>query len=352
MMKLVAVLACLAATNVAAHVTLVPNYGAGAGNYFQFAVKIPHGETHEDKVTQLETTKIEITVPHGVKTVKPEAVYGWDIVITDRPQGQDADGKPVDMGPAKITYTAKCPTNDANGKCANEDHGGLHNDHLMLLAMQIKLGCDFGVDATNTATNDATVWQGQHTLWWPVAQWTSNAGTNDGNTNDPADAYQHWSAVKQGAESWHTRGLSPSPYLFIYSDQGMQAACKDPQTGVVGMRWGVTGEVIPPAENQDPIKTKAEMLSMINEETFDLEEAMDVLQTDMDKRLADVEADKFDIKHCAIAAICIAGILMVAFITLCAFRVTKPAHFREYLLSAPLIQDNGHAGKTIEIGAV
>ena len=57
-----------------------------------------------------------------------------------------------------------------------------------------------------------------------------------------------------------------------------------------------------------------------------------------------------EIKHCAIAALCVACILMVAFLTLCIFRATKPKHFREYLLSAPLIEPT--EGKTIEIGSV
>lgn len=354
-MKIVALLLALTA-KAAAHVTLVPNYGAGSGNYFQFAVKIPHGEGDD-----LETTKIEITVPHGVKTVKPEAVFGWEIQIDEREAclgcDHDDNGDPidVDMGPAKITYTAKCTTSGSGSTC-DEDHAGLHNDHLMLLSMQIKLGCHFGADTVNSdgtlkatpvsttgTSGDATVWEGQHTLWWKVAQYTSTKNTNDGNDDDP---YKDWADVKENNDMWHA-SYAPSPYLFIYSDANKN--CPN------GMMWGADSEVIPLAADQDPIKTKAEVLSMMNEETFDLKDSMTALETDMNKRLADIESDKIDIKHCAISAICLAAILMVSFITLCVFRVTKPAHFREYLLSVPLIHEGGRTypgEKTVEIGAV
>lgn len=333
------------AQHAAAHVTLSPNYGAASGNYFVFDVKIPHGMTGKD------TTKIEITVPHGVLSVKPEAVYGWDIETEERDViPYMSHGTAVTKGPAKITYTARCDDPNGNGDtCNNPDHGGLDNDHLMMLSMQIKLGCDFGVDKDNVGTNDATVWQDQHTIWWPVAQWASTEGTNDGNGE--GTAHMDWLGVAQGSESWQTHnGPKPSPYLFIYSDE----KCTPPENSgsdtPVGMRWGVNSEVIPPVADQDPIKTKAELLSIMNEEMLDLEEKITDLNTDMMIKIADIEMDKSEIKHCAIIALCVACILMVAFLTLCVFRVSKPQHFREYLLSAPLIQS--HEGKSVEIGAV
>jgi hypothetical protein len=331
----------------AAHVTLNPNYGAAAGTYFAFDVKIPHG-THGK-----ETTKIEITVPHGVLTVKPEAVYGWDIAITERDiEPYTSHGHLVEKGPATITYTAKCTGGSASGQCAEEDHGGLDNAHLMMLAMQVKLGCDFGRNKAGAGTDDATVWQEQHTLWWNVEQWTSTPGTNDGNAGT---AYKDWAETVTGTSSWGgTPNGSPSPYLYIYSSSSCTPAdTTNGDAGQIGMRWGVNAEVIPPVDNMDPIKTKAQVLSMMNEETLDLNEKIEALQTDMDDKINAIQLDKNEIKHCAIIALCVACILMVAFLTLCVFRATKPKHFREYLLSAPLIDPNSEgAGKTVELGSV
>ena len=270
MMKVAAVLLALALTvqQAAAHVTLSPNYGGAAGNYFAFDVKIPHGQTQKDdndNDVDMDTTKIEITVPHGVLSVKPEAVYGWDIAIVERDIVSYLSHEVmISKAPATITYTARCENGGDNGAtCTNDDHGGLDNNHLMLLSMQVKLGCDFGVDVNGVETSDATVWEGQHTVWWRVKQWASTEGTNDGNV--ATDAHMDWKGVAKGSEAWSSHsGPKPSPYLFIYSDD----ACTGPDHSggdtSNGMRWGVSKEVIAPVKDQDPIKTKAELLSSIS----------------------------------------------------------------------------------------
>jgi len=348
MMKVAAVLLALALTvqQAAAHVTLSPNYGGAAGNYFAFDVKIPHGQT------DMDTTKIEITVPHGVLSVKPEAVYGWDITTVERDVVPYlSHGDTVSKAPATITYTARCDNGVNGATCPNDDHGGLDNNHLMLLSMQVKLGCDFGVDVNGVETSDATVWEGQHTVWWRVKQWASTKGTNDGNV--ATDAHMDWKGVAKGSEAWQTHhGPKPSPYLFIYSDDACTGLDHSGGDTSNGMRWGVSGEVIPPVKDQDPIKTKAELLSLMNEEMLEMEEKFTKLNTDMDQRISDIQTDKNEIKHCAIIALCVACILMVAFLTLCIFRVSKPQHFREYLLSVPLIQDSSSSDKTVEILAM
>ena len=143
-------------TTANAHVTLNPNYGAAAGSYFKTTIKIPHGTMMK------ETTKVVVHVPHGVLSVKPESRNGWNITITKRSiTPYVSHGHTVSTAPDSITWTAECTGPNAPAICDNADHDGLHNDHLLELAIQAKLGCDFGRNLAGDATNDATIWAGQ-----------------------------------------------------------------------------------------------------------------------------------------------------------------------------------------------
>jgi hypothetical protein len=339
------VAALLASIHLAhAHVTLVPNYGAPAGNYFQFQVKIPHGGKDGEGVS-LDTTKIRIDVPHGVLSVTPEAVYGWDISVTERNiVPYESHGQLKSKAPATITYTAKCednsdpPVSTPEGTtCFNNDHGGLDHEHLMLLTMQVKLGCDFGVEVNGDATNDATIWRNEHTIWWPVHQWYSTKGTNDGNNEADADA--PWDGIRSGQQGWEIGSMmdKPAPFLHIYSHYKCQPADSTNPVSPeqYGMRWGEGHELVPPAENMDAVKNKAEVISLMNEQNLEL-----------NADIADLKSANRSIMHMACTAIALAGLVFGIFLTLLCLRMAKPTGFREYLLAD---FETGKKAATVEI---
>jgi len=240
-----------------AHVTLNPNYGAGAGGYYKTSLKIPHGSHMK------ETTKITVDIPNGILSAVPEALHGWDVTVTTRAiNPYISHGNTVNTAPASVTWTATCTGAGAPDTCDNADHAGLDNGHLLELEMQIKLGCDFGVDMAGDATPDATVWMDQHTLWFTTSQWVSTPGSNDGNDESDGNKLS-WTGIVEGTESWSAAQPKPSPYVFIYSTG---TCTQDSSTGdaaapQIGMRWGANAEVVPPADNQEAVKSKEEVRS-------------------------------------------------------------------------------------------
>lgn len=200
-------------------------------------------------------------------------------------------GNLVNTGPAEIIWEATCTGSGAPNTCDNDDHAGLHNSHLLELEMQVKLGCDFGADKAATpvvATDDATVWLEQHTIWWRTEQHVSTPRTNDGNADGDANVLS-WSGECEGTENWGAAQPKPAPYIFIYSDDKCTPADSVGDTEQNGMRWGVNSEVIPVAENMDAVKSKAEVLSMIEEQQLDQTEAMDVKFAEATKETSDAK---------------------------------------------------------------
>ena len=183
------------------HITLNPNYGAFAGNYFMtnlkvsqqhslsrilnrdrgnlllgfqkkkknlslpivFQTQIPHG------VSGYFTTKVTLNVPNGILSAVPEAKPGWTISETTRSiPPYVSHGTTVSTAPATITWTADCQGIGAPAVCTNypADPIGLDSDHLLEFGVQVKLGCDFGIDTlTGTATTDASIWMDEYTMW-------------------------------------------------------------------------------------------------------------------------------------------------------------------------------------------
>ena len=68
--------ALLIVSSSSAHVSLVPNYGAASGGYFQTSIKVPHGHSG------VHTTKMILHVPRGIVSIKPEQPAGWSVATT------------------------------------------------------------------------------------------------------------------------------------------------------------------------------------------------------------------------------------------------------------------------------
>mmetsp|Transcript_11846 Transcript_11846/g.23973 ORF Transcript_11846/g.23973 Transcript_11846/m.23973 type:complete len:198 (-) Transcript_11846:126-719(-) len=173
----------------------------------------------------------------------------------------------------------------------------------------------------------------QHTLWWNTEQYVSTPGTNDGNTNANNEML-NWSGICDGTASWGAGcGASkPSPYTFIYSTEKCTPA---DTTGSEpnGMRWGSPAEIITPAVNQDAVKSKAEVISLVEEQMLTTEEAYDIKFANSE---AKSEEAKDEAEKAAMVAIFAAGIsallLLMVFITV-SMRVANPTGFKRILLS-------------------
>jgi hypothetical protein len=191
---------------------------------------------------------------------------------------------------------------------------------LLELEMQIKFGCNFGVDMDGIPTADATIWVDEYTTWWNVDQYVSSPGTNDGN----ADLRSHltWGGNVEGSGSWSQATPKPSPYIFIYSSP----SCTNEEKTEVGMIWGTEKELIAPAENQEAIKSKAQVLSMIVESELTSSERLDA-------KILESERSAKTASDIAIIAACLSGVIFSIFMSLFCFRAAKPNEFRRLLLS-------------------
>ena len=199
--------ALLLVSSSSAHVSLVPNYGAASGGYFQTSIKVPHGHSG------VHTTKMTLHVPRGIVSIKPEQPAGWSVTTTTYELAEEdryeSHGSLVTTGPDKITFTADS-LDDA-----------LHNDHLMNIGLQLKLGCSFKDQVQDDYSGSNSVWQGQHTLWFKVDQFSSA----DNALNHGDGGHSPWlGALKDDADnmspSWNppsASGLKACPYLFIYA---------------------------------------------------------------------------------------------------------------------------------------
>lgn len=138
----------LLATGARAHVSLVPAGGHLANNRSALVVRIPHG------VDGLTSSRFQINVPAGVRSVAPEDLRGWSSEIRMRAlpleEQYSSHGQPVTTGPETIIYTADTPDDT------------LPNPNLLDITISIYLGCVYN------DPNVHTIWKGQHTLWWGV----------------------------------------------------------------------------------------------------------------------------------------------------------------------------------------
>lgn len=176
------------------HVTLNPNFGAFSGGYFHTTLRVPHGEAG------MHTTRLAIDVPHGVLVVKPEVPDNWAATIETRELSANerytSHGVTKTTAPHRITFVA-------------ESHSdGVHDDHLLNIDMQLKIGCIFQDRASNTQ------WSDEYTLWWPVTQVCELA---DGTQQILSWNSTHSQREDGTSASWSAlpMGMHPSPYMYV-----------------------------------------------------------------------------------------------------------------------------------------
>lgn len=185
-----------------AHVTFEPNV-VDTG-YSLVHIKVPHGMQAE------VSTKLIIDVPDGILAVKPER-HEWlhtNVIMGPLAKPYTSHGKQVTTGPKRIELEARA------------EHKGLHNDHLFLLAMQLKIGCDLSPPSPNGNTTVVEGWKGKTaTLFWPTRQFTTH---EDSVTHHHNASTLSWTGVpvpptNAKDASWGSLKPKPAPYLFIRS---------------------------------------------------------------------------------------------------------------------------------------
>jgi len=193
-----------------AHVTFEPNIVDTGYNLVH--LKVPHGMQNE------VSTKLIIEVPDGILAVKPER-HEWlhtNVIIGPLAKPYTSHGRQVTTGPKRIELEARA------------EHKGLHNDHLFLLAMQLKIGCD--LSSPSLPSGNTTVvegWQGKTaTLFWPTRQLTTH---EDSVTHHHNATTLSWTGVplppdNTKSTSWGSLKPKPAPYMFIRSWEGCVAS--------------------------------------------------------------------------------------------------------------------------------
>ena len=205
------------------HITLNPNFGAFSGGYFHTTLRVPHG------TSDMHTTSLVIDVPHGILVVKPEVPEGWSAVIEKRDLSDSemyvSHGETVSTAPHKIILTADTHSD------------GVHDDHLLNIDMQLKIGCFFSDSESNT------IWNNEFTTWWGVEQhcetpsgekevmkWEGIQKDNGGNSHG-------WTSLPEGE--------NPAPYLYVEpGDRCSVEHSGAPQSG--GLTW--FGDYTPPEQ--------------------------------------------------------------------------------------------------------
>jgi len=184
----------LPCTLVLSHVTLNPNFGAFSGGYFHTTLRVPHGARN------LHTVRLEIDVPHGILVTKPEIPDGWSGVVRTRSLRESevysSHGNLKTTAPHMIVLEADTHAD------------GVHDDNLLNVDMQLKIGCIFDDVPSNS------VWNQAYTLWWRTKQvCQDDNGTTvilwwNGTQSDKSDGTSpSWSALPEG--------MLPSPYMYI-----------------------------------------------------------------------------------------------------------------------------------------
>ena len=132
------------------HITLNPNFGGESGGYFHTTIRVPHG------AVGLHTTGLHIDVPRGIVVAKPEVPEDWSARIETRtlsePEQYVSHGILKTEAPQRIILEA------------NSHGDGVHDDYLLNVDVQLKIGCVFQDDQTNT------IWNKEYTLWWKIDQ--------------------------------------------------------------------------------------------------------------------------------------------------------------------------------------
>ena len=303
---------------------------------------MPHG------TAGLWTTRVELDIPDGVLSAKPEDRAGWAVTVETRSiTPYVSHGRTVSTGPAKIIWQAEHP-----------DHG-LHNDHYLSFTISMKIGCVF------TDANTNTVWSDQHTLWWKATQFLSEDDTLDIKAN----ADLTWTGIPEGNDgSWAMAKPKPSPYLFIEQWPKCKEAA-DSTGGSVddqGMVWLGTVKKTPnPTELIEEHVTQ-HILSTVSEQMLDIKEDNDAtmasMKADITKLMklelsAEIAALKGAVAHedsetihetLAVCGFIMSTVVLAVVLMLAVLRLSSPSHvYRAFSDYQP-----GSGAKTAEMGSL
>ena len=173
-------------------------------------------------------------------------------------------------------------------------------------------------------------------------QFVSTPGTNDGNGD--TDSMLSWTGTVEGDGSWSAALPYPSPYLFIYSTDTCVPADSSGNSAQNGMRWGTSSTVIEPAEDQEAVTNKEQVLSWVAESQLELIEDFEAEQLATMKTLeieiADTDSSSDQAKKTAdqglvvsIGAIAMSSIVLGMALCLVLIRLISPTKFKYLMLA-------------------
>lgn len=310
------------------HITMVPNSGSEAGNYFFTQMKIPHG--HDG----MFTSRIELLVPHGILSLRPEVKNGWNVTVIDRElpieEQYSSHGSLITKAPERIVWQA----------ISLQDM--LHTDHLMLIGLQLKIGCSFSNSTSNT------LWQDEYTLWFRVVQHSSYADSLDVN------ASYTWTGIQAdqpdgSSPSWSSTPypIKPSPYVFVYPG----TRCDQVDATGPASEAGITswfGVHIPAVHDKAEIEDVQHVKSIVNELFLDTLESQSIVEQDIKDQEKRIDANRQAVSNLqneyntqravGLATLSVACFLCGVFVALCSFRLVNKKRFSEFLVMYPLQQ--------------
>ncbi|KAG8463825.1 hypothetical protein KFE25_004098 [Diacronema lutheri] len=333
----------LLATGARAHVSLVPAGGHLANNRSALVVRIPHG------VDGLTSSRFQINVPAGVRSVAPEDLRGWSSEIRMRAlpleEQYSSHGQPVTTGPETIIYTADTPDDT------------LPNPNLLDITISIYLGCVYN------DPNVHTIWKGQHTLWWGV-----EVGHSLPNTIAVSQNTSWTGCGRTGNELWDPPTGKACPYLFFTS----ASTCIYPDDpAAVGMKW--LGTIVPAPANPSAVATEQHVLEVVNEELLSYsetqraqlkslearvdssEKAIGKLDDDVDELQkgsaapTDGTIDRAELNQLfalASASMAISTLLVGILVGACLLRVLAPGAYTRSLISVDAIEVDAFPART------
>jgi uncharacterized protein YcnI len=336
--------------SVKAHISMNPNYGAATGGYFLTSMKIPHG--HHG----MYTSRLVVNVPRGIASVKPEVPAGWNVSVESYDLAEEdryeSHGNLVNTGPDKIIFQATHPSY------------AVHNDHLMMIDLQMKLGCSFRDQVGTNYSGSNSVWQGQHTLWFKVEQSSSHYGSLAISDMSP------WA----GALADHADGSSPTfyppsstglkacPYLFFYAGTRCSVEHSGEQvTG--GMTW--MNSYVAPVANQASVMHEQHVIELATEAALTSQESLASVYANQDE-LATVESTLSSLKDrvkaleddqnmtlsVALVGLVLSAVLSGFAVGLCIFRISAAAQFARVISAVPLMSERATSSAGVSKDAV
>lgn len=343
----------LSLLHVHAHITMNPNYGAASGGYFQTTVKIPHGEPG------MHTTRLVIHIPSGVQSARPEVPFGWSVNVTEYQLAPEdrytSHGNIVTTAPHQIIFQALTP--DA----------ALYTDHLMLITLQLKIGCTFRdqvleiIDPVRGArcfhcapplvtqvkadySGSNSKWQGQYALWFKMEQHSSFQDSLEisstllwtGALTDTETTTPSWNPPSE-------TGLKACPYVFIHAG----SSCSVDHSGepvVGGMEW--MGNYVEPEEHQNAVRHEQHVITLATEAALSVQEGLDQVYSKTGEvnalvnSVAEMNRDQDNILVFAVLGLAMSAASLALLLGLLFFRIAAKSQFARIVSAVPLMSEH------------